>query len=82
MRDLNKVIEITETKVIEKTLTTEEIATYSVNKSAKTISVDVKQKSSDSETTVTEIYDFGGDDYLENPTENDLWKIIDRKRRG
>lgn len=80
MRDTQKIIEVDRTVKEQCVLTKEEIVSYQVNKSERTINVEVKLFSNDTDIVRTESYRFFSNDFIDNPTDSDLWALIDAKR--
>lgn len=78
MREVNKVIETSESVPVKRIVSGERISYYSVDANNKSINI-VTEMTDDSGTVLsTGNYHAEGDEYVELPTEDDLWEIIDK----
>jgi len=80
MRKTNKVISVDRTYKEDVVLNKEEIAKYIVDKGNQTITVDVRLSGDETSIVVTETYRFFSNDFINEPNEEDLWLLIDKKR--
>lgn len=80
MRDSNEVLTVTDSVTVNKLAAKEEITNYSINKKTKSIDVDIDYYDSNLEFVKSVHYYFDETDYVENASEEDLWRIIDEKR--
>ena len=63
-------------------LNREEITSYTVDKKNQTIKVEVTLTGDDTNLINTETHLFFSHSFISEPTEEDLWKLIDTKRSG
>lgn len=82
MRITHKVISIDRTVQEEIILNKEEITKYTVDKQSKNITVEVKLTGNETNRVETETYRFFSSDFINEPTETDLWQLVDKKRSG
>lgn len=80
MRETNKVISIDRTYKEDVVLNNEEIAKYTVDKRNQTITVDVRLSGDETSIVETETYRFFSNDFINEPNEEELWQLIDKKR--
>lgn len=80
MRDITKEIEVD--KIIKATelLTKERIVSYTVNQDTREIKVKVCLYADETSYIKEENHHFFSIDYVDNPTEEILWQLIDKKR--
>lgn len=82
MRRTNKVVKVNVTVEEEVLLNNEEIIRYVVDKRNQTLIVDVRLTGDDTSIVETETHRFFSNEFVDEPTEEDLWKLIDSKRSG
>lgn len=79
MREIEHHIEVDKIVKEEVVLTKERISSYTVDKDRQEIKVKVTQYSDENSYVKEENHYFYSSEYIENPTENDLWELIDKK---
>ncbi|MDN6290231.1 MAG: hypothetical protein L0J63_08060 [Tetragenococcus koreensis] len=77
---MEKTIYVDKTVQEEVLLTQEEISKYEVDKRGKNITVEVRLTGENTNRVETETYRFFSSDFINEPTETDLWQLIDKKR--
>lgn len=82
MRETSRVIYVDKTIKEEVSLNKEEISKYIIDKRSKNITVEVRLTGDDTSRVETETHRFFNNDYKDEPTENELWELIDKKRSG
>lgn len=82
MRQTNKIIKVDRTVQEEVMLNNEEIIRYVVDKRNRNIIVDVRLTGDDTSIVETETHRFFSNDFVSEPTEEELWGLIDSKRSG
>lgn len=80
LREINKIFEINETKIVKKVASKEVITSFSVDNVERHITVWVDLLDDDQVKIKSESYYFGHDVFMENPTEDYLWGLIDEER--
>ena len=80
IRNTVKKISVDRTIKEEVLLTKEEITKYAVDKRSRNIEVEVRLTGEDTSRVETETYRFFSSDFINEPTEVDLWQLIDKKR--
>lgn len=81
MREIYEKIVIKEPTDVEKIALSEVITNYTVNKINRFISVDTEKRDALNKTLSIESHYFSGDEFVESPTENIIWELIDNKRK-
>lgn len=82
MRQTNKIIKVDRTVQEEVMLNNEEIIRYVVDKRNRNIIVDVRLTGDDTSIVETETHRFFSNEFISEPTEEELWGLIDSKRSG
>jgi len=82
IRQTEKVITVDKTVQEEVTLNKEEITKYTVDKRNQSIVVEVRLTGDDTSLVDTETHRFFSSDFISQPTEEELWQLIDSKRSG
>lgn len=82
MRQTEKVITVDRTVQEDVVLNKEEITKYTVDKRNQSIVVEVRLTGDDTSLVDTETHRFFSNDFISEPTEKELWGLIDSKRRG
>lgn len=82
MRQTNKIIKVDRTVQEEVMLNNEEIIRYVVDKRNRNIIVDVRLTGDDTSIVETETHRFFSNEFIDEPTEEELWGLIDSKRSG
>ena len=82
IRNTVKKISVDRTIKEEVLLTKEEITKYTVDKRNQNIEVEVRMTGEDTSLVETETYRFFSSDFINEPTETDLWQLVDKKRSG
>lgn len=80
MRRNNKIIQMQQ--IVDVQTTNEDIANYYVNKNNKIINVTVSLFDEELSFLLNEYYTFGENEYVENPTEMQLWSLVDEQRKN
>lgn len=80
MRQTEKIITVDKTVQEEVKLTREEITKYTVDKRSRNIEIEVRLTGEGTSRVETETYRFFSSDFINEPTEVDLWQLIDKKR--
>jgi len=80
IRNTVKKISVDRTIKEEVLLTKEEITKYTVDKRSRNIEIEVRLTGEDTSRVETETYRFFSSDFINEPTEVDLWQLIDKKR--
>lgn len=80
IRDTVKKISVDRTIKEEVLLTKEEITKYAVDKRSRNIEIEVRLTGEETSRVETETYRFFSSDFINEPTEVDLWQLIDKKR--
>lgn len=82
MRQTEKVITVDRTVQEDIVLNKEEITKYTVDKRNQSIVVEVRLTGDDTSLVDTETHRFFSNDFISEPTEEELWGLIDSKRSG
>jgi len=82
IRNTVKKISVDRTIKEEVLLTKEEITKYAVDKRSRNIEIEVRLTGEDTSRVETETYRFFSSDFINEPTETDLWQLVDKKRSG
>lgn len=82
IRNTVKKISVDRTIKEEVLLTKEEITKYTVDKRSRNIEIEVRLTGEDTSRVETETYRFFSSDFINEPTETDLWQLVDKKRSG
>ena len=82
IRQTEKVITVDRTVQEDVVLNKEEITKYTVDKRNQSIVVEVRLTGDDTNRVETETYRFFSSDFINEPTETDLWQLVDKKRSG
>lgn len=80
IRQTKKIITVDKTVQEEVALNKEEITKYTVDKRNQNIVVEVRLTGDDTSLVDTETHWFFGSAFINEPAEEDLWKLIDKKR--
>lgn len=80
IRETKKIIMIDRTVQEEVVLNKEEISEYSVDIRNQNITVTVRYTGDETSRVETDTYRFFSNDYIDEPTKEDLWQLIDKKR--
>lgn len=80
IRETKKTIIIDRTVQEEVVLNKEEISEYAVDIRNKNITVVVRFTGDETGRVETETYRFFSNDYIDEPTEENLWQLVDKKR--
>jgi len=80
IRNTVKKISVDRTIKEEVLLTKEEITKYAVDKRSRNIEIEVRLTGEETSRVETETYRFFSSDFINEPTEVDLWQLIDKKR--
>lgn len=80
MRQTEKIITVDKTVQEDVKLTQEEITKYTVDKRSRNIEVEVRLTGEETSRVETETYRFFSSDFISEPTEDNLWQLIDNKR--
>lgn len=81
MREINREVPFQKTITENETMNRERIKSYTVDVDNRQINVEVVLFSDTSSFTKSENYTFFTIEYIGNPTVDDLWKLIDGKRK-
>lgn len=82
MRETHKVISVDRTIQEEITLTNEDITKYTVDKRNRSIEIELRLTGEDTNRVETETHRFFSSDFISQPTEDELWQLVDKKRSG
>lgn len=82
MRETHKVISVDRTIQEEITLTNEDITKYTVDKCNRSIEIELRLTGEDTNRVETETHRFFSSDFISQPTEDELWQLVDKKRSG
>lgn len=82
IRDTKKIIKVDRTIQEEVLLNEEEITKYTVDKREQSILIEVRLTGDETSRVDTETYRFFTSDFINEPTEADLWQLVDKKRSG
>lgn len=77
MRNINESVEVTYNVTSEKIAIKETIVSYTVNKKSLFLEVRVEFLDNVGNAVKNEDFYFTGDKYRENPSENEIWTMID-----
>lgn len=80
MRSTDKTIEVLENVLVEKKITKESISSFTSDKTMRTMTVNVDLLTANKEVVENEIYYFDETNFIDFPSESDLWIAIDEKR--
>lgn len=80
MREVNKVVQIEENAVVNKVITKEEIVSFTSDSKLGLLSVSIEMRAEDDTIAKVETHYFSGEDYVRNPSELELWSLIDKIR--
>ena len=81
MRETERIIEVDKVVKEEALLNKEEITSYTVDKRNQRITIELRLSGDDTRYVETEVHRFFSGQFVNEPTEEDLWKLIDEKRR-
>lgn len=81
MRETERLIEVDKVVKEEILLNREEITSYAVDKRNQRITIELQLSGDDTQYVETEVHRFFSGQFINEPTEEDLWEMIDRKRR-
>lgn len=82
IRQTEKVITVDRTVQEDVVLNKEEITKYTVDKRNQSIVVEVRLTGDDTSMVDTETHRFFSSAFVNEPTEEELWQLIDSKRSG
>jgi len=82
IRQTEKVITVDRTVQEDVVLNKEEITKYTVDKRNQSIVVEVRLTGDDTNRVETETHRFFSSDFISQPTEEELWQLVDKKRSG
>jgi len=82
IRQTEKVITVDRTVQEEITLTKEEITKYTIDKRNRSIEIELRLTGDDTNRVETETHRFFSSDFISQPTEDELWQLVDKKRSG
>lgn len=81
MRDTERLIEVDKVVKEDVLLNKEEITSYTVDKRNQRITIELQLSGDDTRYVETEVHRFFSGQFMSEPTEEDLWELIDEKRR-
>ena len=81
MRETERLIEVDKVVKEEILLNREEITSYAVDKRNQRITIELQLSGDDTQYVETEVHRFFSSQFINEPTEEDLWEMIDEKRR-
>ena len=82
MREKERLIEGDKVVKEDVLLNREEITSYTVDKRNQRITIELQLSGDDTRYVETEVHRFFSGQFMNEPTEDDLWELIDEKRRG
>ena len=82
MRETERLIEVDKVVKEDVLLNREEITSYTVDKRNQRITIELQLSGDDTRYVETEVHRFFSGQFIKEPTEEDLWKLVDEKRRG
>jgi len=82
IRQTEKLITVDRTVKEDVVLNKEEITKYTVDKRNQSIVVEVRLTGDDTSLVETETHRFFSSDFISQPTEDELWQLVDKKRSG
>ena len=81
MRETERLIEVDKVIKEDVLLNREEITYYTVDKHNQRITIELQLSGDDTRYVETEVHRFFSGQFINEPTEEDLWELIDEKRR-
>ena len=81
MRETERLIEVDKVVKEDVLLNREEITYYTVDKRNQRITIELQLSGDDTRYVETEVHRFFSGQFINEPTEEDLWELIDEKRR-
>ena len=81
MRETERLIEVDKVVKEDVLLNREEITSYTVDKRNQRITIELQLSGYDTRYVETEVHRFFSGQFINEPTEEDLWELIDEKRR-
>lgn len=81
MRETERLIEVDKVVKEEILLNREEITSYAVDKRNQRITIELQLSGDETQYVETEVHRFFSGQFIHEPTEKDLWEMIDEKRR-
>lgn len=82
MRKTERLIEVDKLIKEEVLLNKEEITSYTVDKLNQRITIELQLSGDDTSIVEMETHRFFSEDFVNEPTEEELWGMIDSKRSG
>lgn len=80
MREINEIVTVTDQIETNKVAVKENIYYHVVNSKLKSIGIGVEWLAADGFIVKKQTYTVDGEDYMDNPTVEDLWRMIDKLR--
>ena len=81
MRETERLIEVDKVIKEDVLLNREEITYYTADKHNQRITIELQLSGDDTRYVETEAHRFFSGQFINEPTEEDLWELIDEKRR-
>ena len=81
MRETERLIEVDKVVKVDVLLNREEITSYTVDKRNQRVTIELQLSGVDTRYVETEVHRFFSGQFVNEPTEEDLWELIDEKRR-
>ena len=81
MRETERLIKVDKVIKEDVLLNREEITSYTVDKRNQRITIELQLSGDGTQYVETEVHRFFSGQFVNEPTEEDLWELIDEKRR-